>query len=132
MSETATLRFVQAKMGVSPGWGGGVALTSIVGRSKALQMLNGALKMNGQTAKNYGFVNTVTKPGATIVQARELLKSYLDAADGSIAAIKGIKKALISDPEVLRAALRRERDSFVELWGGEDNQKAIKKSLERI
>lgn len=132
MSETATVRFVQVKMGVSPGWAGGIALSNVVGRSKAFQMLNGTLKMNGKEAKEFGFVDQVAEPGTTVVKARKLLKTYFDSADGSINAIKGIKEALIADPELLRAALLRERRSFVKLWGAEDNQKAIKKSLEKI
>jgi ethylmalonyl-CoA/methylmalonyl-CoA decarboxylase len=129
MSETATVRFVQAKMGVSPGWGGGIALTNILGRSKALQMLNGTLKMNGTEAKEFGFVDKTVKSGSAIVKSRELLESYLEAADGSIDAIKGIKKALMVDPEVLKSALLRERDSFLSLWGKDDFQIALKKSL---
>lgn len=132
MSETATLRFVQAKMGVSPGWGGGIALTNIVGKSKALRMLLGAKKMNGVEAKEFGFADEVAKPGQTLISSREFLKSYLDSSDGSIKAIRGIKRALVTDREFVRAALLRERHSFITLWGAEDNKRAIKKSLEKI
>ena len=131
MSKSATLRFVQAKMGVSPGWAGGIALSSIVGKSKALQIFNGTRKMNGLDAKETGFVEKVVETGSCKREARELLKSYLNSADGSMNAIKGIKKALMADPDLLRAALARERDSFLTLWGGEDNKKAISNSLKK-
>ena len=38
-SPDASLSFVQSKMGLSTGWGGGSRLTSIVGRAKALRIM---------------------------------------------------------------------------------------------
>jgi ethylmalonyl-CoA/methylmalonyl-CoA decarboxylase len=45
MSSSAVIQFVQARMGVSPGWGGGARLYKIVGRQAALRLLCTAEKL---------------------------------------------------------------------------------------
>ena len=39
MSRDAELRFVQVKMGLTPGWGGGARLVRLVGKQTALKLL---------------------------------------------------------------------------------------------
>lgn len=50
MHRGAAVQFVQAKMGVSPGWGGGARLYKIVGRQHALRLLCTAEKLSAARA----------------------------------------------------------------------------------
>lgn len=57
------MRFVQAKMGVSPGWGGGVKLVQLVGRKKALELLLKAQSIDVNNALEYGLVDGKLEDG---------------------------------------------------------------------
>ena len=51
------IRFVNIKMGVSPGWGGGARLVRLVGRQQGLRMLGTAQKINMKEAIECGLVD---------------------------------------------------------------------------
>lgn len=51
------IRFVQARMGVSPGWGGGARLVKLVGRQKALEILLQSKRMSLTESLQCGLVD---------------------------------------------------------------------------
>ena len=55
----AKVCFVHAKVGASPGWGGGSRLCSIVGRKQAIRLLAGSHTLDAQEAKLIGFADAV-------------------------------------------------------------------------
>ena len=56
---SATVAFVQAKLGVTPGWGGGQRLINKIGSRKTLQALVTAGRLSAVEAKNFGIVDCV-------------------------------------------------------------------------
>lgn len=56
-TETGELTFVQAKMGVATGWGGGTRLVNILGHSTALELLLTCKKVDGRQAMKLGLAN---------------------------------------------------------------------------
>lgn len=57
MSQDAEIRFVQVKMGLSPGWGGGARLVRLLGKQKALQLLGRGEKVTLPNALQLGLVD---------------------------------------------------------------------------
>lgn len=55
----AVIQFVQARMGVSPGWGGGARLYKLVGRQHALRLLCTATKTSPEEAVRLGLADLV-------------------------------------------------------------------------
>lgn len=51
------IRFVHAKMGLSPGWGGGSRLVKMVGRQKALEILLQCKRMDLEESLKCGLVD---------------------------------------------------------------------------
>lgn len=49
--------FVQSKLGISTGWGGGSRLVKIIGKRKALQLLATAAMLTYSDAAQYGLVD---------------------------------------------------------------------------
>ncbi|KAJ3091312.1 enoyl CoA hydratase domain-containing protein 1 [Quaeritorhiza haematococci] len=76
MTEDATLRFVQVKMGVVPGWGGGTRLTRLIGRSNALRLLGTTTKPSPTMLLQTGFADSIVPPGPN--QALEGALRFLD------------------------------------------------------
>lgn len=56
---SAVVQFVQARMGVSPGWGGGARLYKLVGRQHALRLLCTATKTSARDAVALGLADLV-------------------------------------------------------------------------
>ena len=57
MSKNAEIRFVQVKMGLTPGWGGGAKLLRLLGKQKALQLLGKGEKVDLSYALQLGLVD---------------------------------------------------------------------------
>ena len=57
MSKSAVIRFVQVKMGLTPGWGGGTRLVRLLGKQQALQLLGKGLKVDLSYGWQLGLVD---------------------------------------------------------------------------
>ena len=77
MASNALVHFVQAKMGVSTGWGGGGRLVALVGRQHALRLLPGSLPCSASEALACGLADAVADPGRAVAKAMDLLQPYL-------------------------------------------------------
>ena len=57
MSNSAEIRFVQVKMGLTPGWGGGTRLVRLLGKQQALQLLGKGQKVDLSYGRQLGLVD---------------------------------------------------------------------------
>lgn len=57
MSKDAEIRFIQVKMGLTPGWGGGARLVKLLGKQKALQLLGKGEKVDLSYGHQLGLVD---------------------------------------------------------------------------
>jgi len=116
MTANANLAFVQAKMGVATGWGGGYALTKLIGHTKALDLLLKCRKVPSDEALALGLVDQILSDtdGATeesrVKAAIDFLGQRINQHDPSIAhAVKQIVQC---------ENLDEERRAFAKVWGG--------------
>ncbi|MCB9758703.1 MAG: enoyl-CoA hydratase/isomerase family protein [Alphaproteobacteria bacterium] len=126
MGEGAILRFVQAKLGLVPGWAGGVRLVDLVGRRQALSLLGTARGLSAAEAVDIGIADATGPDGEAEDAARRLLEPYLANPAVSVRAAK----QLVANAEGLpRAqAMAQERALFGALWGGPANRAALARS----
>ena len=93
MAPSAQLRFVHAKMGTSPGWGGAARLVQLVGRGAALRCLAHGTALRPADAMAIGLcdgVGDADEPAATA--AERLLLAPAMAHTASIDALRAIKR----------------------------------------
>lgn len=110
------LGFVQARLGVSPGWGGGARLVARVGTRAALRLLAFAPTLSAEEARAHGLVDRVVQDGYAALEARAWLAA-LDALP--VAAVRAaVTVARGADPA-------DEPRLFAELWGGPDHRAAM-------
>lgn len=127
----AVWRCVHSHMGISPGWGGGVRLFRLVGRSKALQILSG-LKLTAQECATFGIADLVTAPNQDPeVAALNFFETHFDIYPKALAACKKsvIAAEIYGDND---KAMKLELDAFTQVWGGEDNIEALNRSLKAL
>lgn len=128
MSSTAKIGFVQVKMGVISGWGGGTRLVNLVGRGTALELFSTGKILNAESALKLGLVDHVIGDNTDPVsEAMEWLKKR---CDGDILLRQSIK-AMVSyaSTEYFHSSLNHERQLFSKLWGGPVFQEALNKNI---
>lgn len=138
-SDKAHIRFVQTKMGVTPGWGAVSRLLQLVGRQRALDFLTRAPRIDNALAIESGLAVDVAPEGGKALQAAT---DYLDSVvyfapkkDGddtprkrnNVDAIRGMKRLVSygSDIEPAAPLGQLEHSIFTSLWGSEANREAV-------
>jgi len=64
--------FSEVKLGLIPDWGGGVALTRLVGTANAADLILTARKINAEEALKIGLANRISAPGKSFDEAMEI------------------------------------------------------------
>ncbi|MBN2224678.1 MAG: enoyl-CoA hydratase/isomerase family protein [Deltaproteobacteria bacterium] len=75
MDADAVISFSEVRLGLMPDWGGGVALSRLVGRARAAEMILTGKKVSADEALAMGLVNRVTEKGRAIEEALEIAES---------------------------------------------------------
>eukprot|EP00903_Cladosiphon_okamuranus_P016899 g15579.t1 len=123
-----SIRFVQVKMGVSTGWGGGARLVRIVGRRAALRLLAWSTPVTADEGLALGLVDAVAvEEGGALAEAQDFLAGVLkhDARE-AVRAVKNVVAA--ADHPVSKQLQRAEEDEFSILWGAANNRTALESS----
>ncbi|KAI8849449.1 ClpP/crotonase-like domain-containing protein [Chytridium lagenaria] len=137
IDESATVRFVQVRMGVIPGWQGATRLASLVGRNNALRLLASAKPMSGADCLKVGLADEVAMaPIGAPEKALSMLDSWTTSNEGGYpVAIRGVKKVIsrfdMEDGGFLDAQLAFERKVFGGLWGAKTNVEALTNSMKK-
>src|SRR4030042_155149 len=66
MDPGAVICFSETRLGLMPDWGGGVALTRLLGRSKAADLILTARRVDAVEAFRIGLVNRISRPGRAL------------------------------------------------------------------
>lgn len=78
MDPSAGLRFSEVSMGLMPDWGGGVALTRVLGTSRAADLILTARMVKAEEAFALGLANRVSEPGKSLEQALALARGIAE------------------------------------------------------
>jgi len=120
--------FVQGKMGVVTGWGGGSRLVHLVGRQKALDLLLTSKQLSAIDAVDMGIANEIIKESSEpLEETRNWLLSRLNHTTEIVHALKQIVATASTAP--IEASLKNERSIFAMLWGGDANKKALRQNI---
>ena len=123
------LTFVQAKMGLIPGWGGATRLRNLVGnRAKALEILLSCRTITSTEAMNLGLCDKIISDGNNPEHKLEQSLNWLEFLikhDPKV--ISAMKQAVTNDND--EELFENERKLFGPLWAGPANRKALKENL---
>ncbi|ETM38237.1 hypothetical protein, variant 1 [Phytophthora nicotianae] len=128
----AVIQFVQSRMGVIPGWGGGARLYKIVGRQNALRLLCTTERISPDRALQLKLVDEIFF--ATDEESSNTgITSFVEAFDAIVPAVShGAKRVINNADDVsLDDVLKYEHDVFKTLWGGPANLEALEKALSK-
>ncbi|XP_050699787.1 ethylmalonyl-CoA decarboxylase-like [Eriocheir sinensis] len=126
-TETGVVGFVQGRMGVTTGWGGGTRLVKLLGPSATLDLLTTCRKIDHKAAVNIGLADYVVASEGRNDAALGWLSERIGHATEVVQAAKRIAVAARDLP--VTEALSVERGVFAPLWGGPANLRALGKNI---
>lgn len=122
-TNTGEVSFVQGRMGVVTGWGGGTRLVKLVGPTIALDLLTTCSKLNGIKASQIGLANHVVGAEKRFDDTKAWLMERVSHAPEVLHAMKRI--VIAARDSTLNESLLNERLNFSPLWGGPANLRAL-------
>ncbi len=127
----AAIGFVQGRMNICTGFGGGADLVALVGGHRALSILIDAETMPAERAREIGIVDAVAADGESLAQCVErVLQPMRAQAPQVLRAFKtialGERLALSRDERE-----RREREAMIATWVHPDHWQASERFLAR-
>jgi enoyl-CoA hydratase len=123
LDQTARLGLVQARRGLTPGWGAGQRLLRLVGYSRALNLLLSAKMIAADEALSLGLANVVTEAGQALAAAREMAYQIASLDRTVVRAIKALLRDGLSLTSI--DAQRAEQAHFAPLWEGATHQRSL-------
>lgn len=113
MDPGAEICFSEVRLGLMPDWGGGAALTHLVGAAAATDLILTARRVDAQEALRIGLVNRVSPPGLALETACDLACSI--ARNGPRATRQALAVIRAGRNLPLQDALYREQQTAVDL-----------------
>lgn len=115
--------FRPAALGLITGWGGGLRLFRLLGRSTALRLLLGAETLSADKALSLGLVDRIVAPERLMDEALEWAERIAGNVPASLRAILALDRSIRRDggAEVIETETRL----FGELWDGPDFKRAL-------
>lgn len=120
---TARMGFIQAAMGVSPGFGGARRLVAQLGSRRAVDLLTRSRPLEAEDAFRLGLVDKIVADPWEAARARAGEVKAL--APKAAAAVKPLVRALVAGELSAEAAV------FCALWGGEEHVAALERFRRR-
>lgn len=123
VDEKVRMGMVQARMGVTPGWGGGQRLLRTVGYTRALEILLRGQPMHAPQLRELGLVNEVVEEGRALEAALGFARRIARTAPEVVRGIKALLQAGLR--QSYEEALQSERAIFPPLWAGPAHLEAV-------
>ena len=121
--------FVQSKMALIPGWGGGQRLLRRIGYAQAMDLLLSARILHAPELLASGLVNRIVDAGTSLEHALDYAHTFNQLDLTVIHSIKALLQAGLNQP--YETALQAERDLFPSLWAAEPHLQAVEAFLNR-
>lgn len=120
----AEIGFIQAQLGVTTAWGGGIDLALTIGDRRAMRILATAARLEASRALDLGLVDWVCAPGQELdVCLDTFLEPYLKRSREVLA---GFKAPVAAHRRRIHAELApTEEEQFVRAWTHPEHWKAV-------
>jgi enoyl-CoA hydratase/carnithine racemase len=128
MREGASIGYVQGRLAITTGWGGGTDLASMIGPTRALRMTARCETVSAATALAWGLADAVAPADALDAAVQDFLAPILRQT-GNV--LRGFKAQALAARHGLAFEERRaiEQREFVKTWMHEDHWSAVDRFL---
>jgi len=126
-SEKVSMGFLQSKLGVTTGFGGGTRLVKLLGRRTALELISSARVLSWKEGLDIGFVDAVLPNNEHFIDAGK--DWLLDHTIGTAQVIQATKRMVVAveTAPLMTDALAQEAEIFRSVWGGTQHREFMAK-----
>jgi enoyl-CoA hydratase/carnithine racemase len=125
-ASSAKFAFRQAANGLTTGWGGGIRLFNLVGRTQALRLLLTAETISAKEAHRIGLVDRVVPRSKLFAAAEQLISKVRVNSSNSVSAFLKLANVANNTGSVGR---NRELQIFGDRWTSDDFRRSLVKFL---
>ncbi len=129
MSNSATLCFTEANIGLIPGYGGIHRLLRIVGKNRAFEIISAAKPLNAQESLNLGIAAKIFDDNEFETQTAEYCKNLATKPSSSICLIKKTLCELLNCKQ--KTVEEIEIKNFISAVSSEEAKKGIRKFFDK-
>ena len=129
MAESSYFSFVQLRVGIVPGWGGGRRLAEIVGWKRALGLFATTARLPAAEALNLGLADRLASDGRALDEALKLVEEMAALPPLAVRTLKPLLTRLFAVPR--SEGEEFEADAFGRLWATADHEEAIASLMDR-
>ena len=129
LAEDATIGQPEVRIGVIPGAGGTQRLTRLLGPGRAGELVYTGARLDAGRALDLGLANQVLPSVEVLAAAVEDARRFANGPRHALAAAKAAIRAAAEAGGT--SGLARERELFVELFGGPDQREGMRAFLEK-
>jgi len=126
----ARIGYVQGRLGITSGWGGGPDLLAVVGPARALRMMSRAEMVTAEMALAWGLADAVVGPDAVEDGLAQFLAPLLEQTRAALCGFKAQALAARRG-ESYEARRSAEHDGFVRTWVSPEHWAATERILAR-
>lgn len=128
-SDKAQFGQPEVSLGVTPGFGGTQRLTRLVGRGRAMEMMTTGVRINAQTACDWGLVNRVYPADELMPAAVKMAQTIIKQAPYAVAMCKQVTHR--GEDMELETACVMEEQVFGLCFGTEDKKEGMSAFVEK-
>jgi enoyl-CoA hydratase/carnithine racemase len=109
LDPSAVICFSEVTLGLMPDWGGGVALTRLLGPGRAADLILTGRRVDAEESLRLGFTNRISAKGQSVAEAVELGRAIARNGPRAVrSALEVIRRTpALSDEEALALEMRR-------------------------
>lgn len=126
----AKVGFIQGKLGITTGWGGGSYLLERISQTDALDLLYSASPVTAKQAMDRGFIQYVIK-GDSKKETERYLERYTAQPLGVITSYKTLQLRRF-DKQKIKQNVQHEIRRCAKLWASDEHHKRVEAFLKKV
>lgn len=121
--------FIQGKLGITTGWGGGSYLLERIGQQEAMDLLYSSSPVTAKQGKDLGFIQYVIK-GSSKKETERYLERYTAQPLGVITSYKTLQLERF-DQQKIKQNVQHEIRRCAKLWASDEHHRRVEAFLKK-
>lgn len=125
----AKVGFIQGRLGITTGWGGGTYLLERINLTKAMDLLYSSTPVTAKQGMDYGFIQYVIK-GNSLKETERYVNRFTSQPLGVIESYKALQLERV-DAGKIKQSVQNEIERCAKLWASDEHHKRVDAFLKK-
>lgn len=125
----AKVGFIQGRLGITTGWGGGTYLLERINLTRAMDLLYSSTPVTAKQGMDYGFIQYVIK-GNSLKETERYVSRFTSQSLGVIESYKALQLERF-DVGKIKKSVQNEIERCAKLWASDEHHKRVEAFLKK-